>query len=81
MFVFIGDYTHINYIDLENNSQTVVYTKKPISCKEKVEISGKVVKVEGTKDPRSKISDDDYCEYHLISDSWKCVEKKKSEKK
>ncbi|MBD3215597.1 MAG: hypothetical protein GF311_23505 [Candidatus Lokiarchaeota archaeon] len=64
--------SEINYIDLENGFQLVVYTEKEINCPNEVEIIGKVIKVKGSKNPRSKLSDE-YCEYHLIADSWKCI--------
>ncbi len=65
----------INYVDLEDGFQIIIYTKEPIPCPENVEILGKVIKVGGSKDPRSKISDG-HCEYHVIAETWKCIKKK-----
>ena len=62
------------YFDLHDGHQIVIYTKEEISCKEKIELIGKIIKVESQhKNPRSKISDK-FSEYQLITDSWKCVE-------
>ncbi len=64
----------MHYFDLHDGHQIVIYTKEDISCKEKIELVGKIIKVESRhKDPRSKISDR-FSEYQLITDSWKCVE-------
>jgi len=64
-----------NYIDLEDRLQIVVYTKTPINCKNEVEIKGKIIKVESDfGNPNVKISDE-YFEYQLIADSWKCIER------
>ncbi len=63
----------MNYIDLDEKYQIIVYTQKEISCKNEIEITGKVIKVESEAgDPRYKISDE-FFEYQLIADSWKCI--------
>ena len=63
----------MNYFDLSDGHQIVIYTKDSISCKEKIEVIGKLIKVESRhKNPRSKISDK-FSEFQLITDSWKCV--------
>ena len=73
--IFIDSHPQMNYFDLDDGYQIIIYTKDNFSCEEKVEIIGKLIKVEGTrKNPRSKINDD-YFEYQLIVDSWKCLEK------
>ena len=69
---YIETHPSMNYFDLEDGFQIIIYSRNPISCSDKVEIIGKVIKVEGSKDPRSKIPDE-HCEYHLIVDSWKCI--------
>jgi len=70
---FIDSHPFMNYFDLDDGYQIVVYTKNSISCKEKMEIIGKLLKVEGKrKNPRSKINDK-YFEYQLIVDSWDCL--------
>lgn len=68
---YLETHPHDNYFDLENGFQIIIYSKDPISCDEKVEIIGKVIKVEGIRDPRSKA--DGLSEYHLVVDSWKCI--------
>ncbi|MFX1419736.1 MAG: hypothetical protein ACFE9N_12515 [Promethearchaeota archaeon] len=72
--IFIDTHPYMSYFDLEDEYQIVIYTKDSISCKEKLEIIGKLIKTEGNrKNPRSKI-DDKYFEYQLIVESWKCLE-------
>ena len=70
---FVDSHPYMNYFDLDDGYQIVIYTKDSISCKEKIEIFGKLIKVESKrKNPRSKIHDD-YFEYQLLVDSWKCL--------
>jgi hypothetical protein len=72
---FLDSHPYMNYFDLDDGYQIVIYTKDSISCKENIEIIGKLIKVEGKrKNPRSKVNDK-YFEYQLIVDSWKCLEK------
>ena len=72
---FVDSYPFMNYFDLDDGYQIVIYTKDFISCKDSIEILGKLIKVEGTrKNTRSKINDK-YFEYQLLVDSWKCLEK------
>ncbi len=67
-------YPNMNYIDLDENYQIVVYTKSQITCENDLEMIGEVLKVKGgSKDPRSKIHDDIYFEFQFTADSWKCV--------
>lgn len=75
MTSILDSYPFMEYFDLdfENNYQIVIYTKDQISCKNNIEITGKLIKVSGKhKDPRSKIHDD-FFEYQLAVDSWKCI--------
>jgi len=70
---FVESHPYMNYFDLDDGHQIVVYTKDDISCKEKLETTGKLIKVESKhKNPRSKITDK-YFEYQLLVDSWKCI--------
>ncbi|MHA2391531.1 MAG: hypothetical protein ACXAEX_06150 [Promethearchaeota archaeon] len=72
--VFLDSHPYMHYFDLEDGHQIVIYTKDAISCAEEIEIIGRVIKAEGQhKNPRSKTTDD-YFEYQLIVDSWKCLE-------
>lgn len=70
---FIDSHPFMNYFDLDDGYQIVIYTKDSLSCNEKIEVVGKLIKVEGKrKNPRSKIHDL-YFEYQLLVDSWKCL--------
>ena len=76
MTSIVDSYPFMEYFDLDFNInyQIVIYTRDQISCKNKIEIIGKLIKVEGrSKDPRSKIHDD-FFEYQLAVDSWKCLD-------
>ena len=71
---FIDSHPFMNYFDLDDGYQIVIYTKDSISCKERIEIIGELIKVEGKrKNPRSKIYDE-YFEYQLLVDSWNSSE-------
>jgi len=71
--MFVESHPYMNYFDLDDGHQMVIYTKDDMSCKEKLETTGKLIKVESKhKNPRSKISDK-YFEYQLLVDSWKCI--------
>ena len=71
---FFDSQPFMNYFDLEDGYQIVIYTKDSISCENKVEIRGELIKMEGKrKNPRSKMNDK-YFEYQLLVDSWKCME-------
>ncbi|TET60802.1 MAG: hypothetical protein E3J52_02745 [Promethearchaeota archaeon] len=71
---FVDSHPYMNYFDLDDGYQMVIYNKDSISCNEKIEIIGKLIKTEGRrKNPRSKIHDE-YFEYQLLVDSWKCLD-------
>ena len=73
MFQDIEGYPNTNYVDLEENAQIVVYSKEPITCKGDIEVTGEIIKVGHEKgDPREKIPDE-YWEYHMIVEYWKCI--------
>jgi len=70
---FVESHPYMNYFDLDDGHQIVIYTKDDVSCEEKLETTGKLIKVESKhKNPRSKITDK-YFEYQLLVDSWKCI--------
>ena len=74
IIIQVDSYPNMNYIDLNEDHQIVVYSKGEISCADDVEMVGKVIKVTGkSKDPRSKINDENYFEYQFVAESWKCV--------
>ncbi|MFW9973299.1 MAG: hypothetical protein ACFFDF_24155 [Candidatus Odinarchaeota archaeon] len=61
--VFIDSLPYMNYFDLEDGYQIVIYSKDSILCEEKIEVDGKLIKTEASrKNPRSKINDE-YFEY------------------
>lgn len=71
----IDTHPHVNYIDIDDMHQIIVYSKSQIKCKKNVEIVGELIKIENkSKDPRYKIHDE-YYEYQLIANSWKCVKR------
>jgi hypothetical protein len=72
---FVETHPYMNYFDLEDGHQIVIYTKEDLLCNKKIETTGELIKAEAKhKNPRSKITDK-YFEYQLIVDSWKCLEK------
>ncbi|MFX1390748.1 MAG: hypothetical protein ACFE9Z_11845 [Promethearchaeota archaeon] len=71
--ILVETHPYMKYFDLEDGYQIVIYSKEPISCENKVEITGKLIKAEYSRtNPRSKI-DDEYFEYQLIVNSWNCL--------
>lgn len=62
------------YFDV-GDKQTIIYSKKELACEDcecKIQINGTAIEVKGKgKGPRS---DEDYIEYHITADSWKCLE-------
>lgn len=74
MTTIINSHDNMEYFDMDENYQIVVYSKDLISRRGTVELTGEVIKIEGKhKNPKSKIHDDFY-EFQLIVDSWKEVE-------
>ncbi|MFX1435654.1 MAG: hypothetical protein ACFFAA_00395 [Promethearchaeota archaeon] len=70
---FIDSHPYMNYFDLEDGYQIVIYSTDSILCEKQLEVNGKLIKTEGTrKNPRSKVNDE-YFEYQLLVDSWKCL--------
>ncbi|MFX1428483.1 MAG: hypothetical protein ACFFBE_18670 [Promethearchaeota archaeon] len=77
--MFIDSHPFMNYFDLDDDHQIVIYTRDNLTCTEKIETTGELIKAEAKhKNPRSKITDK-YFEYQLIVDSWKCLEGDKKE--
>lgn len=72
--MFVDSHPFMHYFDLDDGHQIVIYTKDNLTCNEKIETTGELIKAEAKhKNPRSKITDK-YFEYQLIVDSWKCLE-------
>ncbi len=67
----ITSHPHINYFELEDGFQILVYSKNQVDCNDILEITGRIIKVEGSKDINSKAYE--HTEYHIIADSWKCL--------
>ena len=71
---YFDSHPNMIYFDLEDGYQILVYCKKNIVCKGKIEITGKVIKLESeSKNPNVKIHDK-FSEYHIIVDSWRCFD-------
>ncbi len=69
----IKEYPHMEYFDLDEDHQIVVYSKDKIECEGKLELIGELLKAKGSsKNPRRKIHDDIYFEYQLMVETWKC---------
>ncbi len=73
MTTIVNTHNNMEYFDLEDNQQIVIYSKDSIARNERVELTGKIIKVEGkSNNPASKIHDDFY-EFLIIVDSWKRI--------
>jgi len=60
-----------SYFDLKDGYQIIIYTKNQITCKERVEVKGEVIRVEVHEDEDSKAAG--LVEYHILADAWKCI--------
>ena len=71
--ISINEHPFMKYIDVNETLQIIAYTKEEINCKTNVELTGELIKVgnKGT-DPRYKIHDE-FFEFQLVVDSWKCI--------
>ena len=49
-----NSHPYSSYLDLEDGYQIIIYTKNQLACKERVEVKGKVIRVEGNEDADSK---------------------------
>jgi hypothetical protein len=67
---YTKNYPYTCYFDFDK-SQTVIYSKTPIECRDRIKIRGKIIKISGkSKKPGS---DEDYSENHIIADDWECI--------
>jgi hypothetical protein len=71
---FFDDRTNINYFDLDNGEQIVIYSYEPITCIGKMKIKGEVIITEGGSKRPQKIQTEKYIEYQLLVDTWECIE-------
>jgi hypothetical protein len=62
---------YLSYFDLKDGYQIILYAKNQITCKERVEVTGEVVRVKVNNDAKSKAAG--HVEYHIIADTWKCI--------
>ena len=71
MIGFFDTHPYSEYINDEDDDQTVVYFKSQVRCPGKLRIIGKVIKIEG----RSKRpgSDQKVVEYQILADEYKCL--------
>lgn len=69
----VREYPYMEYFDLNEDHQIVVYSKDKIECEGNLELIGELLKTKSeSKNPRRKIHDDIYFEYQLIVETWKC---------
>ncbi len=62
----------IQYFDLDSGDQIVIYSKETIECKEKMRLSGEVIKVDGKSKRPGDTSESVYVEYQILVDDWEC---------
>ncbi len=71
---FFDDRPNINYFDLDNGEQIVIYSREPITCTGSMKISGKVILTTGGSKRPQKIQTETYEEYQLLVDTWECID-------
>ena len=65
------DYPSINYLDVPDGGQYVIYSYDQITCTGDVRVSGTIIEVKGkSKRPGSS---DAYSELQVVVDSWECI--------
>lgn len=62
----IQQYPFIEYFDLEDGFQTIIYSKEKINSQNILEITGKVIEVKGRSKRPTNEEHDEYTEYHII---------------
>ena len=65
-------YENIEYLDLEDGNQIVVYSRKSIKCEGRIKITGKVIEVAGRSKRPGDTSESVYSEYQIVVDDWEC---------
>ena len=69
----VREYPYMEYFDLDEDHQIVVYSKDKIEWEGKLELVGELLKAKGdSKNPRRKVHDDIYFKYQLMVEMWKC---------
>ena len=67
---------NMEYFDLDDDYQIVVYSQDKIECEGNLELIGELMKAKGvSKNPNTKIHDEIYFKYQLIVETWKCSKK------
>jgi len=61
----------ILYLDSGKN-QIVIYSKRYITCTEKIKTTGTVIKIEGKS--KKTGSDEIFSEYQIVVDEYECIE-------
>ena len=69
---FFSDRKHIDYLDLDNGEQIVIYSREPITCRAKMRITGELIVTKGKSKRLGAEENDTYIEYQLLVDSWTC---------
>ena len=69
---FSDTHKEIQYFDLVNGDQIVVYSQNPIECAKKMKLSGKVIEVIGKSKRPGDTSEIEYVEYQILVDDWEC---------
>ena len=70
---FLNDRANINYFDLDNGEQIVIYSREPITCIEEMKITGEVIITKGGSKRPQQIQTETYEEYQLLVDTWECI--------
>jgi hypothetical protein len=69
--ILVETHPFMNYFNLEDGYQIVIYTKESISSQGELELIGKLIKAEYQRvNPRSKINEE-YFEYQVLVDTWR----------
>ena len=62
---YYEEYKNIEYLDLEDVNQIVIYSKKPIRCEKQIKITGEVIEVSGKSKRPGDTSDENKIDIFL----------------
>ena len=65
-------YENIEYLDLDDGNQIVIYSREPIECKGRIKITGHVKEVSGKSKKPGDNSEEVYREYQINVNDWEC---------
>ena len=72
----VKEHSNMEYFDLDDDYQIVVYNKDKIECEGNLELIGELMKAKGvSKNPNTKIQDEIYFKCELIVETWKSSKK------